>query len=120
MLSRCVLAIVAFALSPLAARAASYAADDAVRHVGESATVCGTVDSGSYAARSRGQPTFLDFGGRYPHEAFVALIWGHDRAAFGAPERTLLGKRVCVTGKIERYRGKPEIIVRSPTQLTQD
>jgi hypothetical protein len=47
---------------------------EAAQHVGEHATVCGTVVSGHYAARSKGQPTFLDFDQPYPNSAFKALI----------------------------------------------
>jgi DNA/RNA endonuclease YhcR with UshA esterase domain len=35
------------------------------------------------------------------------------------PETSLRGKRVCVTGQIRDYRGKPEIILNDPSQLTQ-
>jgi DNA/RNA endonuclease YhcR with UshA esterase domain len=46
------------------------------------------------------------------------MIWGSDRAKFGEPENTLLGKRVCATGSIRSYRGRPEIIATEPKQLT--
>jgi DNA/RNA endonuclease YhcR with UshA esterase domain len=42
-----------------------------------------------------------------------------DRAKFGTPETSLRGKRVCVTGQIRDYRGKPEIILNEPSQLAQ-
>jgi hypothetical protein len=113
-----VLAPVAMMLWPAFAQAANLTADEAAKHVGETATVCGTVASGAYAARARNQPTFLNFDKPYPSEVFTAVIWGENRAAFGAPERTLLGKRACVTGVIRLYRGRPEIILSSPSQLT--
>ena len=49
------------------ARAASLTAEQAASHVGETATVCGTVASAHYARRARSQPTFLDLGKPYPH-----------------------------------------------------
>jgi hypothetical protein len=40
------------------------------------------------------------------------------RAKFGTPE-ALLGKQVCATGVIKIFRGKPQIILTDPSQLTQ-
>ena|SRR6266851_2023363 len=45
----------------LAANARALSAEDAAKHVGETATVCGVVASAHYAASSRAQPTFLNF-----------------------------------------------------------
>ena len=45
------------------------------------------------------------------------MIWGADRAKFGAPEETYKNRRICVTGLIQSYKGRPEVIVRSPTQI---
>ena len=77
------------------------------------------VASTKFDAHLRSQPTFLDFGKPYPNQPFTAVIWGSDRAKFGTPETTLQGKRVCVSGAIREYRGKPEIILSDPSQLTQ-
>jgi hypothetical protein len=81
--------------------------------------VCGAVASAKFAANSRSQPTFLDFDRAYPNAVFTAVIFGTDRPKFGAPETSLRGKRVCVTGQIRDYRGKPEIILNDPSQLTE-
>jgi DNA/RNA endonuclease YhcR with UshA esterase domain len=93
--------------------------EDATSHVGETATVCGVVASAKFAANSRSQPTFIDLGKAYPNAAFTAVIFGDDRAKFGTPETALRGKRVCVTGQIRDCRGKPEIILSDPSQLTE-
>ena len=93
-------------------------ASEASSYIGQSATVCGNVASTKYAYRSKGQPTFLNLDEPYPSQIFTALIWGSDRPAFGSPETTYSGKSICVTGQIKNYRGKPEIIVRNPRQIT--
>jgi len=90
---------------------------EAKDHVGETATVCGTVASTRYAASTRGQPTFLNLDKPYPSQIFTALIWGSNRSKFGTPEIDYKGKRVCVTGKITEYRGVPEIVTDSPQQI---
>jgi DNA/RNA endonuclease YhcR with UshA esterase domain len=99
--------------------ATSISPEDAVRHIGETATVCGVVASAKFAAGSRAQPTFLDLDKPYPNAPFTAVIFGSDRAKFGTPETTLGGKRVCVTGQVRDYRGKPEIILNDPSQLSE-
>jgi hypothetical protein len=45
------------------------------------------------------------------------VIFGDDRAKFGTPEKDYREKSVCVTGKIENYNGKPEIVVTEPGQI---
>jgi hypothetical protein len=104
--------------SPVAWAVTWLAAQDAADHIGEVATVCGTVASTNFATRSKGQPTYLNLDRPYPNQVFTILIWGSDRPKFGTPETTLMGKRVCATGAIKEYRGKPEIVATDPRQLT--
>jgi hypothetical protein len=77
------------------------------------------VASAKFAANSRSQPTFLDLEWPHPNAVFTAVIFGDDRPKFGTPEKSLQGTRVCVTGQIRDYRGKPEMVLRDPSQLTQ-
>src|SRR6266568_3288289 len=93
------------------AHAATLTPLQAKGHVGENATVCGIAASATFAARSNGQPTFLNLDKPYPEHIFTALIWGSERPKFGQPEETYKGKRLCVTGTIKAYRGVPEIVV---------
>jgi hypothetical protein len=92
---------------------------EAKDHIGEVRTVCGKVASTHFAARSKGQPTFLNLDEPYPKEIFTILIWGSDRAKFGEPETKYQDARVCVTGKITSYRGTPEIVATEPAQIVQ-
>jgi hypothetical protein len=118
-------------------------ASEAENHIGERATVCGKVVNATYAASSQGQPTFLNLDEPDPYPVFTVVIWGADRPKFGGsrsiqlskpglvlwePDRVKLGppqapevayrdKRICVTGRIESYRGVPEIVARSSKQI---
>jgi hypothetical protein len=92
---------------------------DAADHIGEQATVCGVVASAKFASDSRGQPTFLNLDKPYPNHVFTALIWGGDRAAFSYPPESLSGTRICVEGRITIFRGKAQIIVSRPSQITR-
>lgn len=99
------------------------AADVARQHVNEDARVCGFVAQTRYAEASNGQPTFLNFGQPYPNEVFSAVIWGGapERAKYPElPEMLYIRRNVCVTGRIELYEDKPQIVVRHPAQLTID
>jgi len=101
------------------ANAADLRPEDAASHIGETATVCGVVASAKFEAHARSQPTLLDLGKSYPHAIFTAVIYGDHRSKFGTPETSLRGKRICVTGQISDYHGKPEIILTDPGQLSQ-
>jgi hypothetical protein len=101
------------------ASAADLRPEDAASHIGETATVCGVVASAKFEAHARARPTLLDLGKSYPHAIFTAVIYGDHRSKFGTPETSLRGKRVCATGQISDYHGKPDIALTDPSQLTQ-
>jgi hypothetical protein len=79
--------------------------------------VCGVVASARYAERTHLRPTFLNLDKPYPDPAFTILIWGENRAKFGTAEQSLLHKRVCVSGSIRDYGGKPEVIASEPRPI---
>ena len=109
--------VAAFTLT-LAYAQSTISASEAAKHIGETATVCGKVASTHYAARTRGEPTFIDLDKPYPNQIFTVLIWGSDRPKFGDPEETYQSKNICATGKITEYRGVPEIVANEPSQIT--
>jgi hypothetical protein len=106
------------ALSQAASAANTLTADEAKNHIGETATVCGVVSGTHYAASSKGSPTFVNVGAPYPNQPFTILIWGEDLAKFSPKPSTWDGKRVCATGQITSYQGKPEIVAKAPVQIT--
>ena len=84
---------------------------------GRSATVAIARVDASYQANVRGQPTFLN-DAPYPNHVFTAVIWGNNRRQFNPPpEGAWQGKALCVTGPIELFQQKPQIVVESPSQL---
>jgi hypothetical protein len=105
------------ALWASSAGAASVSPADAAKHVGETATVCGVVTSAKFLADARSQPTLLNLDKPYPDQLLTIVIFGDDRAKFGTPETAFQGKRICVTGVIQIYQEKPEIILKNPSQL---
>lgn len=93
-------------------------AADAMDHVGERATVCGEVASATYAAGSHGRPTFLNLDRPCPNPVFTEVIWRRNRLRLDRPpEDAYADTRICVTGRIESYRGTAGIEVDRPEQI---
>ena len=79
-------------------------------------TICDKVFGGKYFSNSG--MTLLNLGGDYPDQKISIVIKGDDRAKFkDAPETYYKDKKVCVTGRQEMYKGKPEIVVTDPSQI---
>lgn len=86
---------------------------DAHNHHGEYAAVEGTIVD-SY---NSGKACFLNFHPDYKKH-FTAVIFRSDFHKFPAhPEDYYLSKKVRVTGTIKQYQGKPEIILKRPSQI---
>jgi DNA/RNA endonuclease YhcR with UshA esterase domain len=90
------------------------APQEARNHVGEYVTVTGVVSGVGHSSRSN--TTFINFGGRFPNHQFTAVIFRNAAESFDNVDG-LDGKTVSVTGKVKMYRGKPEIVLNSPSQL---
>lgn len=108
---------VGFALgaTALADAPAVIAPADAAKHVGEKVTVEGVVVQVSGSIPS--EPIYLNFGARYPKQLMAAVVFAANRAAFPDAAKWE-GKKVRVTGTVKLYRGKPEIVLDDPAQLT--
>lgn len=103
-----VLACLAFLCAQAHASTDTLSATEASHHVGEQATVCGTISGEHTAYSSRGTPTFINLDRPYPNQVFTVLIWGDERSHVGAVPHS---GQMCVTGTITSYRGTPEIVL---------
>jgi hypothetical protein len=93
--------------------------EDASKHIGEEAKVCGKVFGGKFFETSTNSPTLLNVGAPFPKSPFTIMIPKEVRVKMGnAPEIELKDKNVCVTGKIILFKEKPEIVISDATQLT--
>jgi len=93
-------------------RPGTVTAADAAAHIGETVTVEGIVSEVHVSERA----TFIDLGGRYPNEEFTGVIFTSDAGAFSDVD-AYEGKTVDITGTVQLYRGRPEIILTSPSQI---
>ncbi len=93
-------------------------AEDAARHLGQTATVCGEVVEVKSHEELPSKPTFIELGKAFPEQDLTGVIWGTDRKLFAEDlQAELLRRRVCLQGLISPYNGKPEIILKKPSQL---
>jgi hypothetical protein len=82
---------------------------DASRHLGEYAMICTRI----YGHKDMEGLTLVNLGNYYPNQIMTIVLKGEAQTAY----KRLDGRRVCVTGKIVEYRGKPEIIITDPKKL---
>ena len=93
-------------------------AEDISKHVGDSVKVCAPIFTTRYFEKAPNSPTLLNAGGAYPNQIFTIVIYGAVRKEMGgAPEKDYKEQNVCVTGKVELYKDKPQIVVHSASQL---
>ncbi|MDR3714573.1 MAG: hypothetical protein P4L51_17300 [Puia sp.] len=112
----------AFAASiPMGARAQSaIQLADAGKHVGDSVTVSGKVFGARYLESGAKQPTLINLGGAYPHQLLTVVIFGPERKLFSfKPEEQFLNKNLTVSGKIELFKGKPQIVIHQAAQVRE-
>ena len=97
-------------------------------HVGHSVFVNGTVREAAWS--SSGKVMNIEFDGRESGKGLLAVVFSSGRArfdeAFGGPiDKVLVGKQVRLDGDIElyggydeRFKGRPQMILRSPEQIS--
>lgn len=96
--------------------AAQLKADEAYNHIGEAATICDEVAAARNAPQLRGEPMLLRLGQAASDQAVTVVILDENRAPYGIPT-AMLGRHVCVSGVIERFRGKPRMVVETRSQF---
>jgi hypothetical protein len=88
------------------------------KHVGDSVTLTGKVYGGRYFPHGEGASTLLNLGAAYPNQLLTVVMRGTARKEFpGVPERDLLDQEVRVSGKVDLYKGKPQIVLYTTSQL---
>jgi len=117
----CSIGLTSLALAQGAAKAAPprVAPAEAKNHIGEAATVCGTVVDSKVAdpGVGRGKPVFFDLDEPQPKPVFFFVAFGTPE---GGPQEAIAayqGKQVCVTGKISSLANGPFIMAADRTQV---
>ena len=88
--------------------------NEAHKHIGEHATVEGTI----VVTHNTGKVCFLNFHKNWK-KYFTAVIFAADFLKFpSSPEVYYNNKKARITGLIKEYKGKPEIIIKDPSQVS--
>jgi len=86
-------------------------------HIGNTATVCGTVVSTHRAGKSNA--LYLNFDRIYPNQDFYATVWDFNGPNFSYnPETYLIDRKVCVTGKVSLYDDIARISINNEKEIT--
>ncbi len=88
---------------------------EAKNHIGETAAVTGKIMT-VYTSAS-GQ-VFFDYCTSYKNCPFSAVIFADDAKKFGDISQ-YQGKTITLTGQVKSYNGTPEIVINSPSQISQ-
>ncbi len=80
------------------------------------ACVCGMVVS---TRKTNGGSVFFNFDAKFPNHTFSGSVWASNIKNFSYdPEIEFLGKKICITGKITDYKGKPTMTVENEKKVT--
>ncbi len=87
--------------------------------IGTECNVCGKVVATRYNKNTETGLTYVNFDELYPNTPFTAVIFGKDRINFTyEPELYLKDKMICVRGKVQLFKGKPQIVATSEEQFS--
>ncbi len=110
------IAILAFVVSNVNAQK-DIKLEEASKHVGDSVKVCGQVSGVKFFKAT--SLKLINMGGAFPHQLLTAVIHKDARATFEkTPEELFENKNICVTGKIEMFKGKPQIVIGKKEQVS--
>ncbi|MEP6951477.1 MAG: hypothetical protein ABI863_19460 [Ginsengibacter sp.] len=91
--------------------------DDAKNHVGEIVKICTKIYGGKFLEKDT--LTLLNAGGYYPDAPLTIIIRADALKEFNNPVSYYKGAMVCVTGKVELFKNKPQIVVTTRSQIVE-
>ena len=87
---------------------------DAPNYVGKKVTVCTRV----VAIKSSDAITQISLDEKFPNSPLTVIVFAKNYSKFpNSLEQLFLNQDVCLKGVVEIYKGKPQIILESPTQI---
>jgi len=91
--------------------------DDAKNHVGDIVKICTKIYGGKFLEKDT--LTLLNAGGYYPDAPLTIIIRADALKEFNNPVSYYKGMIVCVTGKVELFKNKPQIVVTTKHQIVE-
>jgi hypothetical protein len=83
--------------------------EDAAKHIGESVSITAKV----YSYKELANMTLVNLGAEYPNQLLTVVLKGDTKGLL----KQIDGKVLSVNGKLEMYKGKPEIVVSDASQI---
>ncbi len=88
--------------------------NDIIKNIGKKVTVCAAV----YYIKSSTSITQINLAAKYPNCPLTIVIFEKNYKNFsGIIEGLYKNKNICVQGKIEDYKGRPQIIIEKPEDI---
>ena len=92
--------------------------EEARDNVGDTVKICTKIFGAIVNDNSKGDGTYLFAGGNYPDASLTLLIRNENRRFFDyKPEKDLKDRTVCITGRIELVKDKPQIFISKQSQI---
>lgn len=92
--------------------------EEAAKHIGDSVRVCDLILEGKYLNEAKDAPTQLYMGSKQPDPMLTIVIPKQVKDRFKYdPEKKLVNKHVCVTGRVSTFEGHPAIYVYSENNI---
>lgn len=86
--------------------------------IGKHKTIKGKIVRITFKDNLNGNPTYIDIDKPFPYTSFNAVIWERDLNFFTpAFKEKLINQDVYISGKIKKYKGKPQITITSKDQI---
>ena len=90
--------------------------EDAKNHVGDIVKICAKIYGGKFLEKDT--LTLLNAGGNYPDAPLTLVLRPNTRKEFETdPILYYKGRQVCITGKIELFKNKPQIVITTKNQI---
>ncbi|MSU58102.1 MAG: hypothetical protein EXS35_07975 [Pedosphaera sp.] len=86
---------------------------EAATLVGKNAKLVGKVSG----VKQTDTITHINFDKPFPNQTFTAVLFAKNAGSFTNLDK-LVGKTVQISGKVEDYNGKPQVVILSTNQLT--
>ncbi|MFA0226206.1 hypothetical protein AB4483_19275 [Vibrio splendidus] len=88
----------------------------AAQYIGTQQVICGVVSQ----VTEFSQGTYLNFDKRFPDTEFSGVIWNSDSNKVLSDQASFneyLNQKVCVSGKVDIYNGRSQVVVKRSSQL---
>lgn len=88
--------------------------DSVNNHIRENVIICTQV----FGVKSTATISFINLGAAYPNAPLTVVVFAKDSANFKEPLAALYdSKKICVTGILNVYKGKTQIVVTKPEHI---